>query len=70
MLDLSLEKLEKDLDPEKFFKISRKFIVNLNAIKDIVSYSNLRLEVKLDCFDKHQLIVSRERVKLFKDWLE
>jgi DNA-binding LytR/AlgR family response regulator len=70
LLDLSLEKLEKDLDPEKFFKISRKFIVNLNAIKDIISYSNLRLEVKLDCFNKHQLIVSRERVKLFKEWLE
>lgn len=70
LLDLSLEKLEKELDPEKFFKISRKFIVNINAIKDIVSYSNLRLEVKLECFNKHQLIVSRERVKLFKDWLE
>ena len=70
LLDLSLEKLEKELDPEKFFKISRKFIVNLNAIKDIISYSNLRLEVKLDCFNKHQLIVSRERVKLFKEWLE
>ncbi|RKS53343.1 LytTR family two component transcriptional regulator [Gillisia mitskevichiae] len=70
LLDLSLEKLEQDLDPNKFFKISRKFIVNLNAIKDIVSYSNLRLEVKLECFNKHQLIVSRERVKLFKEWLE
>lgn len=69
LLDQSLEKLEQDLDPEKFFKISRKFIVNLDAIKDIVSYSNLRLEVKLDCFNKHQLIVSRERVKLFKEWL-
>lgn len=70
LLDLSLEKLEKDLDPEKFFKISRKFIVNINAIKDILSYSNLRLEVRLDCFNKHQLIVSRERVKLFKEWLQ
>lgn len=70
LLDLSLEKLEKELDPEKFFKISRKFIINRNAINDIVSYSNLRLEVKLACFKKHQLIVSRERVKLFKEWLE
>lgn len=69
LLDLSLEKLEVELDPEKFFKISRKFIVNLSAIKDIVSYSNLRLEVKLDRFNKQQLIVSRERVKLFKEWL-
>jgi two-component system response regulator LytT len=69
LLDVSLEKLEQDLDPEKFFKISRKFIVNLNAIKDIISYSNLRLEVKLEYFDKHQLIVTRERVKIFKEWL-
>jgi DNA-binding LytR/AlgR family response regulator len=70
LLDISIEKLEEELDPEKFFKISRKYIVNLKAIKDIISYSNLRLEVKMDCFTKLPLIVSRERVRLFKDWLE
>ncbi len=70
LLDQSLEKLENELDPEKFFKISRKFIVNLHAINDIVSYSNLRLEVKMDCFNKMPLIVSREKVRLFRDWLE
>jgi DNA-binding LytR/AlgR family response regulator len=70
LLDSSLEKLEEELDPEKFFRISRKFIVNLNAITDIISYSNLRLEVKMDCFSKLPLIVSRERVRLFKDWLQ
>lgn len=70
LLDQSLEKLEGELDPDKFFKISRKFIVNLHAIKDIVSYSNLRLEVKMDCFNKMPLIVSREKVKLFRDWLD
>lgn len=70
LLDQSLEKLENELDPEKFFKISRKFIVNLHAINDIVSYSNLRLEVKMDCFNKMPLIVSREKVRQFRDWLE
>lgn len=70
LLDQSLEKLENELDPEKFFKISRKFIVNLHTINDIVSYSNLRLEVKMDCFNKMPLIVSREKVRLFRDWLE
>lgn len=70
LMDVSLEKLEQELDPEKFFRISRKFIVNLAAIQDIVSYSNLRLEVKLDCYKNEILIVSRERVKQFKEWLE
>tara|TARA_R100001369_G_scaffold20091_1_gene36659 strand:+ start:138241 stop:138996 length:756 start_codon:yes stop_codon:yes gene_type:complete len=70
LMDSSLDKLEQELDPEKFFRISRKFIVNLASIKDIVSYSNLRLEVKLNCYNKEQLIVSRERVKQFKEWLE
>jgi len=70
LMDSSLDKLEQELDPKKFFRISRKFIVNLASIKDIVSYSNLRLEVKLDCYRKEQLIVSRERVKQFKEWLE
>ncbi len=70
LMDVSLDKLEQELDPEKFFRISRKFIVNLAAIQDIVSYSNLRLEVKLDCYNNEPLIVSRERVKQFKEWLE
>ena len=70
LLESSLDNLENELDPKKFFRISRKFIVNLQAIKDIVSYSNLRLEVKLNSFNKHPLIVSRERVKHFKEWLE
>lgn len=69
-LDTPLEQLEKDLDPEKFFRINRKCILNINSIKDIVSYTNSRLEIKLSQFEEFQLIVSRERVKDFKHWLD
>ena len=68
-IDIPLEQLEEDLDPEKFHRINRKCILNINAIKDIVSYTNSRLEIKLENFDEFQLIVSRERVKDFKAWL-
>lgn len=70
LLDCSLEKLETELDPSQFFRINRKFIIKLNDIADILSYSNQRLELKLKNFSQEQLIVSRERVKAFKDWLE
>lgn len=68
-VEVSLEQLDEELDPEKFFRINRKCLLNIDAIRDIVSYTNSRLEIKLNNFDEFQLIVSRERVKDFKVWL-
>ncbi|WCO00721.1 LytR/AlgR family response regulator transcription factor [Psychroserpens ponticola] len=69
LLDTTLEQLEDELEPHKFFRISRKFYVNVNAIKDMVSYTNSRLQIKLNTFNEQDIIVARERVKEFKDWL-
>ena len=70
LLETTLEQLEQELSPETFFRISRKFYVNINAIKDIISYTNSRLELKLNSFKESEVIVARERVKDFKLWLE
>lgn len=69
LLDSTLDQLEDDLEPHVFFRISRKFYVNINAIKDMVSYTNSRLEIKLKHFNEQEVIVARERVKDFKNWL-
>jgi DNA-binding LytR/AlgR family response regulator len=68
-VDVSLENLEKELNPEKFFRINRKSIVNIDCIEDIISYTNSRLEIKVKAFNEFQLIVSRERVRDFKKWI-
>ncbi|WP_418637679.1 LytR/AlgR family response regulator transcription factor [Winogradskyella sp.] len=70
LLDSTLDELEADLEPNIFFRISRKFYVNINAIKDMVSYTNSRLQIKLNRFNEQDIIVARERVKDFKNWLE
>ena len=70
LLETTLESLELDLDPKLFFRVSRKFYVNVNFIKDIVSYTNSRLQIKLVKFNDQDIIVSRERVRDFKLWLE
>ena len=70
LLDTTLEQLEGELAPEKFFRVSRKFYVNLDHIQDIISYTNSRLKIKLKSFTDHEIIVSRERVRDFKLWLE
>ncbi len=70
LLDTTLEHLETELAPQIFFRVSRKYFVNINHIKDIISYTNSRLKIKLNRYNEQEIIVSRERVKDFKLWLE
>ncbi len=70
LIDLTLEQLKEQLAPETFFRVNRTFYVNINAIHDMVSYTNSRLQIKLKSYTAQEIIVSRERVRDFKDWLE
>ncbi len=70
LLDMTLDQLEAELDPQYFFRVSRKFYVNINAITDMVSYTNSRIQIKLNNYKEQEIVVARERVKNFKQWLE
>lgn len=69
-VNYSLDQLEELLDPEKFYRINRKYIIAFDSIKDIISYSNSRLLLKLETNNSDDMIVSRERVQKFRQWLE
>jgi DNA-binding LytR/AlgR family response regulator len=70
-IDYSLDLLEKMLDPEKFYRINRKYILNLSSITDIITWSSSRLKIKLaNEEDNHELVVSREKVSEFKKLLD
>ena len=69
LIDTTLEHLEPMLDPLKFFRVSRKYFINICAIKDIVSYTNSRLKIILHSFSDSEIIVSREKVRDFKNWI-
>ncbi|WP_298521011.1 LytTR family DNA-binding domain-containing protein [uncultured Kordia sp.] len=68
-VDYSLSHLETVLPTTTFNRVNRKFIVHKSCIQDIVSYTNSRLQIKLNNFKEQEIIVSRERVKDFKNWL-
>lgn len=70
LIDDTLEHWQDELNPEHFFRVNRTFIVHINAIKDIVSYTNSRLQLKLHSYTNSEIIVSRERVKDFKRFIE
>jgi len=69
LIDSTLEVLEQELDMKDFFRVSRKFIVPLQAIKEIQVYTNSRLKVILPTYKEDEVIVSREKVQDFKNWL-
>ena len=69
IIEHTLEELESLVDPEKFFRSNRSFIVHINAIHDVVAYSSSRLKIRVNTdFDK-EILVSREKVPAFKKWL-
>jgi DNA-binding LytR/AlgR family response regulator len=70
ILDFTLDQLEGLLNPSKFFRINRKYIVSVSSIKDMISHTNSRLKLVLKASDDDDIIVARERVQEFKDWLD
>lgn len=70
ILDFTLEELEDMIDPGRFFRINRKYLVAAQAIQDMISYTNSRLKLVLKTSDDNDVIVARERVQEFKEWLD
>ena len=69
LIDDTLDQVFTSLNPKIFFRINRKFIIPFDSIKDIISYTNSRLELKLHHYNDEKIIVSREKVKDFKAWI-
>ena len=70
IIDRTLDELESLLDPKNFFRINRHIIVNEDKISAINSYFNGRLLLEIEPALEEEMIVSREKVKAFKQWLD
>ena len=70
IIGFKLDELVNLLDPNEFFRLSRKYISNVHSIKLVNKYFNSRLEVILEPPTKDQILISRVRVPEFMQWLE
>nr|WP_321409618.1 LytTR family DNA-binding domain-containing protein [uncultured Carboxylicivirga sp.] len=70
LIDYSLEALNELIDPDMFFRINRQYIIKHSAIEDIMAYSQSRLKVRLKNCDDDKILISRDKVSSFKEWLE
>lgn len=70
-IDFSLDKAEDIIDSKMFFRVNRNFIINFLAIQDVIIYSSSRLKIILTNWEeKGEILVSRERVADFKEWMD
>ncbi|KQS24726.1 LytTR family DNA-binding domain-containing protein [Dyadobacter sp. Leaf189] len=68
-VDYTLDEVEDMVSPEQFFRLNRKYIAAISAIKDVFTYSNSRLKIHLDQCSDNDILISRERMGQFKNWL-
>jgi DNA-binding LytR/AlgR family response regulator len=69
--EYTLDKLENVLDPAQFFRINRKYLVNMDAISNMFAWSRgrVKLELKPKADDEFDTVVSVDRSTAFKKWL-
>ena len=68
-LQYSINDMENMLNPDTFFRLNRQYLANIAAIRKISYFFSSKLKVKLHDCDDDNIIVSRDRSALFKNWL-
>lgn len=69
LIDYTLEELESELDPAHFFRITRQIIASSPSIKKIYQHFNLKLKVELVPQFHEEIMLSRDKSGLLKEWL-
>jgi DNA-binding LytR/AlgR family response regulator len=63
--------VQEMLDPKLFFRISRSYIVSINAIENISKHLGTRLKLQLNPpSTDEEVVVSRSRTSDFLEWLD
>src|SRR5688572_19081358 len=70
ILDKSLAELEKEVDAALFYRVNRKYLVNISSIKKIKAYPKSKLHLELEPAVSEEIIISQEQAAAFKEWIE
>ncbi len=69
--DDTMDDIEEMLDPDKFYRVNRQYIVNIDVINRVWGLENSKLMVKLkDPYQAIEIDISRQKAPVFKKWLE
>lgn len=67
----SMDEIEDMIDPNKFFRVNRQYIVNRTAVQRVWGIENSKMIVKLkEPYQAIEIDISRQKAPVFKKWLE
>lgn len=69
-IDQPLDELIDLLDPKRFFKANRQFIVAFDSIAEIHPYFKGRIKIVLQPKSDEELVISSDRTPDFKKWID
>lgn len=69
-VQLSMDALEAQLNPDEFFRASRQYIVRIDSVAYVGNYFHAKLIVHLHGYPEVEIVVSREKAAAFKAWMD
>ena len=69
-VDHSLEQIQSLVTDKRFFRVNRQYLINFHAVKEVEHYFARKLLVNLTVTAPDKLLVPREKVSGFLQWLE
>jgi len=69
LIPKTLRELTMALDPSDFYRINKKYLVNIEAVKKFKLCIAGRIEVELQPAPKEKVFINQVRMQDFKKWL-
>ncbi|MCR5780303.1 MAG: LytTR family DNA-binding domain-containing protein [Bacteroidaceae bacterium] len=69
-LNMTLEEAESQLDPQRFMRVNRQFIVSATAVSKLSTYFLGKMRIQVAAFPTVEIIVSKDKVATVKRWLD
>ena len=69
-LNMTLEEAESQLDPQRFMRVNRQFIISAAAVSKLSTYFLGKMRIHITAFPDTEIIVSKDKVATVKRWLD
>lgn len=66
---MSLDEIEHQLNPHRFFRVNRQFVVSVAAVAGLKNYFGGKLRVRLHGYEDVEIMCSRDKAASLKEWL-
>ncbi len=69
-LNMTLEEVESQLDPQRFMRVNRQFIISAAAVQKLSTYFLGKMRIHMTATPDEEIIVSKDKVAAVKRWLD